>query len=165
MAKTHTAAQARERVRDVIAGAGVAMLTTVDDSGRLASRPMLPLLIDGDNRLHFLTHASSEKVAQVAVQPRVAVSVIGPASTYLSIAGRAVVSHDRDLIERLWRPTYRAWFPDGAADQDLAVLSVTVDRVDFWEAPTSRVSRVLEAIEALVTHRSVETPRQSVDSL
>jgi general stress protein 26 len=157
--------QARQTVRDLITAGGVAMLTTVDDAGRLASRPMLPLLLEDDKRLHFLTHASSQKIRQVALHPSVAVTVSGPASTYLALTGRAVVSHDRDMIDRLWNPTYRAWFPDGAADQDVAVLSVTVERADFWEAPTSRVSRVLEAIEALVTHRPVETPRQSVAGL
>jgi general stress protein 26 len=158
-------ARAPQTVRDLITASGVAMLTTVDDAGRLASRPMLPLLVEGDSRVHFLTHASSEKIRQVALQPSVAVTVSGPASTYLALTGRAVVSHDRDLIDRLWNPTYRAWFPDGAVDQDVAVLSVTVERADFWEAPTSRVTRLLEAIEALVTHRPVETPKRSIEGL
>src|SRR4029079_8781483 len=60
----------RQRIRALIEGAGVAMLMNVDEQGRHAGRPMLPLLLEDDPHIHFLTHQSSRKVRELAVRPR-----------------------------------------------------------------------------------------------
>jgi general stress protein 26 len=44
-----------------------------------------------------------------------------------------VTLREQGPIQRLWQPTYRAWFPDGREDREATVLLVTVDRVDYWE--------------------------------
>ena len=64
----------RQRVRAVIEGAGVAMLMNVDAEGMHVGRPMLPLLVQDDPFIYFLTHQGSRKVAQLAVRPRVGLS-------------------------------------------------------------------------------------------
>jgi general stress protein 26 len=159
-----TSAQLRHsRVRELIQQIGVGMLTTVDRDGQFVSRPMLALQVDDDPGIYFLTHTSSAKVGQVSEQSRVALTFAGSDSTYLAITGRATVSQDRELIARLWNPTYRAWFPDGAGDRDAAALRVTIDHADYWEAPTSRVVRLVQAIAAVVSHRPYETPKTTVD--
>ena len=85
------------------------------------------------------------------------------AGVYLSLTGTADVSDDPQLIGQLWRPSYRAWFPDGAEDADAAVVSVSVDSADLWEAPTSSVTRLFGAARALLTHQRFETPRRRID--
>jgi general stress protein 26 len=162
---TTSAQQGRSRVRELIQQIAVGMLTTVDRHGQLVSRPMLALLLDDDPELYFLTHTSSAKIADVAAESRVAVTFAGSDSTYLAVTGRATASQDPQLIARLWNPTYRAWFPDGADDRDATALRVTIDHADYWEAPTSRVLRLVQAIAAVVTHRPYETPKTRVDGL
>jgi general stress protein 26 len=141
------------------------MFVTVDDHGQLAGRPMLPLLLDEDPRVYFLTHTGSEKLAHIASRPQVAVTVVGADSCYVSITGRADASQDAALIARLWHPTYRAWFPDGADDREAMVIRVTVEHADYWEAPNSRVTRLIQAAEAILTHRSVDTPKKTTEGL
>jgi general stress protein 26 len=79
--------------------------------------------------------------------------------------GSANASRDVELIRRLWHLTYRAWFPEGRDDREAAVLRVAVERIDYWEPPRSRFVRLLQAVKAVVTRRSVDTPMKSIDGL
>jgi general stress protein 26 len=155
----------RQRVRRLIGRADVAMFMTLDEQGAQGGRPMLPLLLDDDPHIYFLTHQSSRKVMEVAARPRVGLTIIGASNCYLSVVGRAYASRDPELIKRLWRPTYRAWFPDGPQDREATVLRVVVERVDYWEPPRSRVVRLFQAVKAFVTRQAVDTPRKTVDGL
>ena len=155
----------RRRLRSLIERAGVVMFMTIDDRGRHAGRPMLPLLLENDPHIYFLTHQHSRKVAQVVARPEIGMTIDSESRCYLSIAGRAFASRDVALIRRLWRPTYRAWFPDGQGDDEATVLRVAVDRVDYWEPPRSRITRVLQAARAIVTRQAVETPMKTLDGL
>lgn len=158
------AASEGRRVRDLIQQAGVAILMTIGEHGGQIGRPMLPLLLDNDPHIYFLTHQSSRKVTQVEARPHVAMTIVSE-SSYLVAAGSAYLSRDPELIRRLWHPTYRAWFPDGKDDREATVLRVVVDRVDYWEPPRSRFVRLFQAIKAVVTRRAVETPMKTIDSL
>ena len=101
----------RQRVRALIERAGAAMLMNVDEAGTHLGRPMLPLFIQSDPHIYFLTHQTSRKVVQLAVHPQVALSIIS-ANCFIVVAGSADLSRDPGLIRRLWSPTYRAWFPE-----------------------------------------------------
>ena len=81
------------------------------------------------------------------------------------MAGSAQLSRDPELIGRLWRPTYRAWFPEGKADRQAAVIRVAVERIDYWEPPGSRLVRLVEAATAVLTRRAVETAMKTLDCL
>ena len=154
----------KRRVRRLIERAGVAVLTTIDDHGAPAGRPMLLLLLDDDPRIYLLTHGGSRKVEQIATRPAVSLTLTGP-QCHVVIAGEARASRDPDLIRRLWHPTYRAWFPDGREDRDALVLEVIVARVDYWEPPRHRIVRVMQAMRALMTRRAVDTPMKTIDGL
>ena len=154
----------RQRVRALIERAGVAMLMSVDEKGTHIGRPMLPLFIQSDPHMYFLTHQNSRKVVQLAVHPQVALSVIS-ANCLIVVAGSADLSRDPGLIRRLWSPTYRAWFPDGKDDREATVIRVAVDRIDYWEPPSNRVVRVAQAVKAIVTRRAVDTPMKTLDGL
>lgn len=159
-----SAVSERQRIRQLIQRAGVSVLMTHDDRGAVAGRPMLPLLLDHDPHIYFLTRQSSRKVTQITVQPRVAVTVIS-ADCYVVVAGRACVIRDPALIRQLWHPSYRAWFADGKNDREASVLQVIVERVDYWEPPRSHVVRLLQALKAVLTRRTTETPMKTINGL
>ena len=104
----------RQRIRSQIQRAAVGMLTTLDEHGRPAGRPMLPLLLENDPHIYFLTHQGTRKIAQLTTCPNVGLTFISD-TCYVAVSGTASVTEDRNLVERLWNPTYRAWFPKGAA--------------------------------------------------
>src|SRR5687767_5466189 len=154
----------RQRVRAMIERAGVAILMNVNEKGTHSGRPMLPLLVLNDPHIYFLTHQSSRKVTQLAVRPQVGLSIIST-NCFIVVAGSAQLSRDRVLIQRLWSPTYRAWFPDGKDDREATVIRVAVERIDYWEPPSNRVVRLVQAVKAILTRRAVDTPLKTLDGL
>ena len=161
---TTGAAAERQRVRSMIRQAGVAMLINVDHDGSHVGRPMLPLFLEHDPSVYFLTHQSSRKVRQVDARPQVVLTIAG-ADCYVVVRGTASVLRDPALIQRLWSPTYRAWFPGGTDDREATVVRVAVEHVDYWEPSRSRLVRVGQALKALITRRAADTPMQSLDGL
>jgi general stress protein 26 len=137
------------------------MLMTVDGRGAHFGRPMLLLQLDGDPHMYFLTRRDSRKVAHIAAHSQVALTVAA-AGCYFLVTGEAVACRDRGLIHRLWHPTYRAWFPEGVDGGEVIALRLSVDRIDYWEPPGSRITRVFQAAVALVTRRPIETPMKTI---
>ena len=70
------------------------MLVNTDQNGRHFGRPMLPLFLEHDPSIYFLTHQSSRKVGQVEARPHVALTIAG-ADCYLVVRGSAPVVRDR----------------------------------------------------------------------
>ena len=140
------------------------MLMTIDEHAAPVGRPMLPLFLHNDPSIYFLTHQHSRKVNHITARPQVGLTMIST-GCYLVLTGAAVTSREPRLIQRLWRPTYRAWFPDGSDYREAIALCVTVDRVDYWEPPRSRLIRVAQAVKAVVTRRAVETPMKTITGL
>jgi general stress protein 26 len=152
----------RHRIRELLQRAEVGMLVTFDSGDAYAGRPMLPLWLRDDPHIYFLTHKDSRKLAQLADQPQVALTLVS-AGCYFVVLGYAHASQDPVLIRRLWRPSYRAWFPEGKDDGKATVLRVTIAKVNYWHPPRNHVRRLLQAVKAVATRRAVETPMKTID--
>ena len=50
---------------------------------------------------------------------------------------------------------YKAWFPDGEDDPEIAALRVDVAEGDFWEASSSKIVMGIRYVAAAVTGGSV----------
>ena len=89
------AAQTRQgdlqKIRELIKDIDFCMLTTVDESGDLHSRPMSSNGdVDRDGDIWFFTSASSHKVTEIGKLPKVNVSFADPDNqNYISISGTA----------------------------------------------------------------------------
>ena len=141
----------------LIEGIPVAMVTTRSDEGMLGSRPMLLERLEPTGSMTFLTHLSSEKVHEIARDPTVNVAFVSAKGDhYVSVSGGAEATHDPARMHALWKPTYRAWFPGGPDDPDSAIFTVRIERIEYWDVPTSRLVRVWSAVKALATGQVVE---------
>ena len=130
------------------------MLVTIDEHAAPIGRPMLPLFLENDPCLYFLTHENSRKVSHIEARSHVGLTMISK-SCYLVVTGTAATSRDQALIQRLWQPTYRAWFPDGKDDREATAIRVSVNRVDHKPVivfiGVSTVRRVTTALTACAT--------------
>jgi len=141
-----------------IDGIPVAMVTTIAPDDVLRCRPMLLERLEADATLVFLTHLTSQKAGDVRREPRVNVAFVSDkGDRYISIGGRATVAHDEARFRALWKPTYRAWFPGGPGDPESAIFTVAIDRVDYWDVPTSRFVRLWGVVRALATGQIAES--------
>jgi general stress protein 26 len=139
------------KISELIKDIQMAMLTTVATDGRLHSRPMATQKAPFDGELLFLTADDSGKVHESEQEAEVALTYVDPKHTFLTLSGRASITNDRALIEKLWNPTYKAWFPEGKEDPSIRVLRVDVEQAEYWEAPANAVVRNVKILARAVT--------------
>ena len=109
-------------------------MTTIGLDGALHSRPMSFLEWSDEMGLLFFTRARSETVQQIRAQRTVNLGFCEPSqNTYVSIVGEARVLNDRPLMERLFAPIMKNWFPGGADDPNLRLLTLTPSTAEFWD--------------------------------
>lgn len=129
-----------------------AMLTTVEPDGSLRSRPMAMQQIEFDGDLWFFTHASAPKVDEVEQEHNVNVGFARPeGQQYVSVSGKARLVRDRSKLEELWNPAYKAWFPEGLDDPDLALMKVEAEKAEYWEGNSSVVAHLIGFVKAVAT--------------
>ena len=130
----HTTNQeAITKLRELINGIDIAMLTTVDDDGTLRSRPMGTQKAEFDGDLWFLTRVDTAKVDEIQRESQVNVSYAKPdKNRYVSVSGTAVLINDKAKIDEFWDPIYKAFFPEGKDDPRLRLLKVHVQKAEFW---------------------------------
>ena len=137
-----------KKLRKLIKGTRVVMLTTVGPDGRYRSRPMIPGDWE-DGALFFLTRVPSAKTADIADQQRVHLAYAAPrAKRYVSISGLASIQRDAERVRALWGKEHKAWFPQGKKDPDLAVLRVQIDQADIWDRKANGMVPLLQPAPA-----------------
>src|SRR5947199_3753846 len=95
---TGTRNESIEKLRDLIKGIKIAMLTTAEDDGTLRSRPMVTQEADFDGDLWFFTEMSAPKVREAQEHRQVNVSYIGD-NKWISVSGTAELVGDRRKID------------------------------------------------------------------
>lgn len=141
-------------IRDIEYG----MLTSFD-RGHLRSRPMAVMgSIDQDGALWFFTDANSHKVLEVEHQNQVNVSFSAPdKQRYVSLSGTAQLVRDRQKMQELWQPALTAWFPKGLDEPNIALLKVTVEQAEYWDAPAGWVAKTIGFVKAVTTGEKAKT--------
>ncbi len=137
---------------DKIKGIHIAMMTTSEADGILRSRPMVTQDMEFNGDLWFFTHASAPKVDDVEHNQQVNLSYAKPDDNlFVSVSGTAQLIRDRQKMDELWKPVLKAWFPNGKEDPDLALLKVTVDSAEYWDAPSGIMGRLYVTAKGLAT--------------
>jgi general stress protein 26 len=149
MPEHHTAI---EQLRKKLKGLDVAMMTTVENDGCLRSRPMASQALDDEGCLWFFTGASSTKADEIRHDQHVNLSYAAKDDNrYVSVSGKAQIVRDRARAKELWNPIYKAWFPDGLDDANLALLRVQVEKAEYWDSPSAPVVQLAGFVKALAT--------------
>ena len=129
----------------------IAMLVTMHE-GKFVSRPMAAHAEPAEHALYFVSKLESIKTHDISERSLVNLSFADPAkSTFISVAGHATVSQDREKLRELWSMWAEAWLPEGPDSPETALI--TVDPVDavIWNSDNSKVVRMLKTATAAVT--------------
>jgi general stress protein 26 len=146
-----------KKLAELIKDIDFAMLTTVEPDGSLRSRPMSTQQREFDGDLWFFTSADTPKVEEVEREHNVCVAYARPDKQhYVSVSGKARLVRDRAKIEELWNPAYKAWFPEGLDDPQLALLKVSAEKAEYWDGHTSTVAHLIGLAKAAVTGQSYD---------
>lgn len=147
----------REHLIEILEEFDTGMLVTRAANGDLRSRPMHLARADEDGTLYFPTDAESAKADEIHLEPEVNVAFQGE-KQYLSLSGKASLHDDRKLIDELYSPAWKVWFPEGKDDPDLRILKVAARRGEYWDVTgTGRVRYLWEAGKALVQGEEMES--------
>ena len=149
-------ATAVKKLGQLISDVQFAMLTTAEPDGTLRSRPMATHFNHNskefDGSLWFFTKGEAPKVEEVKQDQHVGLSFSSPEqSKYVSVSGTAVLVRDKSKLAELWDPKYKAWFPKGLDDPDLALLRVDVAKAEYWDTPSSAVAHIVGFVKATLT--------------
>ncbi len=144
--------EALAKIQDMIKNIRIAMLATAGTDGCIYSRPMATQETRFQGELWFLTRQDSGKVNEIRHDAHVNVAYADTENaSFVSLSGRAEVSKDRERIHQLWNPIYKAWFPDGVDDPNIAAIRVVVEEAEYWDAPSNAIARNLQILKAAVT--------------
>lgn len=164
--QSHPESSAKEdnikRLGELIRGIRVAMMTTVDRSGALLSRPMATQEKDFDGRLWFFTRDHSGKVASIENDQHVNLAYVSEDDNrFISVSGRAEIVHDKEKMKELWNPMLKAWFPNGVDDPEIALISVDVESAGYWDAPSGAFVMLAGFAKATLTGKPYDGSKHS----
>jgi len=140
---------------DLIEGIQVAMMTTVEASGQLRTRPMWTQDHEFVGQLWFFTREHSPKVDEVQQEQNVNLAYSDPSKdSYVSVTGKCQLVRDAAKVKELWKPTLKAWFPKGVEDPEIALLRVDVEKAEYWDTPSSKMVQLVGMVKATLTGTS-----------
>jgi general stress protein 26 len=152
----------QDKVRKLIKDSRIAMLTMLDEQGRIVSQPMATQDVEPDADLWFIAERSSEKVANIRRDPRVNVSY-SSSDSWVSVAGTAEVVDDVAKLEELWNTFTDAWLEGGPKNPENILIRVAADSAEYWDSPGSKVTQVLNLLKAKATGERFEGDNKTVD--
>ena len=146
-----------EKLKKLIKDIKIGMLTTTEQGGWLHSRPMATIECEFNGELWFFTRASAPKVDEVEREHHVNISYASEKDhRFASVSGMAQLVRDKAKCAQLWNPLFKAWFPKGLDDPELALLKVTLEKAEYWDTPPGAVVKVVGFAKALLTGKPYE---------
>jgi general stress protein 26 len=129
------------------------MLVTSTPEGRLRARPMAvqepadELTAD----LWFVSSLDTAKIEEIGQRPEVCVTALrGSGKAYVSISAFARARRDPALVQKLWKPDWKVWWPDGPTDPQITFVELEVERAEYWEPAGGSVRVLYEMVKSLV---------------
>lgn len=144
--------QQREKFRELLEEFRTAMLITHAPDGTLRARPMAIAQVEPDCGLWFLTGHDTAKAHEIEQDTRAHVACQNDRSAYLSISGTASLVRDRAKLDELWSEPYRAWFPGGKDDPNIALIHFKAAAGEYWDNEgTNKAKFILETVKAYMS--------------
>lgn len=141
-----------EKLFKLIDGIDYCMLATADEDGTIRSRPMATQREYKDHDLYFFTKKNSPKCVEISQDADVNLAYAHPGKQhYVSISGRAEITQDKEKMEALWNPAYKAWFPEGLEDPEIALVKVSIQKAEYWDSHSSPVVHLIGVAKAMLT--------------
>lgn len=149
------------KLAELIGDVRVAMLLTFGGRpGPARGRPMYTQKVDPekfDGDLWFMTDSRSDKLEEVAHDPRVCITYADAhKNKYCVVYGTATAERDPAKAQELWNVHAKGWWPDGPASANLVLLRVRVERAEYWDGP-SNTAYLIHLVKAVVTGTQVKT--------
>lgn len=142
--------KSKAHLKELLESFDTAMLITRHGED-VHARPMAVAAIEGANTVWFVTGDASPKADEIKSDERVSATFQGRFE-FVALSGRASIVRDRKKIEELWQTSWKAWFPNGKDDPNIALIRVTVTDAEFWDmAGAKGIRYAFEVAKAVLT--------------
>lgn len=132
-----------QRFKDLIHDIPFAMFTTVTADGSLRSRPMVATSDAFDGSLWFFSRATSPIALEIGADTNVNVTYVSAAEDrFVSVSGSAAMVRDVARSKQMWSASFSTWFPGGPEDAELALIKISVTKVEFWDRKAGRMHQL-----------------------
>jgi general stress protein 26 len=109
--------------------------------------------------LWFMTNIETHKLDDLMTDPHVNLAYYKSSSReWVSVAGLATVSTDRELVRELYKPDWKAWLGEEGGNRDgspndprIALILVDAESVTYMKVTKPRPVVLFEVAKALVT--------------
>jgi len=107
-----------------------------------------------------MTNVESEKFEELARDPHVNLAFYKDRTReWVSVSGRAILSQDRDLIDSLYQPDWKAWLGDegdgrrdgSPHDPRIALILVEADSVVYSKTDRPMPVVLFQVVKAMIT--------------
>ncbi len=123
----------------------IAMFTSVNPSGIPHTRPMTSVEMDYNGSIWFITNIYSQKIYEIKNNNNVSISYNNEAKDiFVCILGKAEVITDREKLYKIWKPSFKTWFPDGMNDPFLGLLKVKLNSAEYWDFKKKEMVQLFE---------------------
>jgi len=148
-----------ETLYNMIEELDTAMLTTRRADGHLVSRAMANQKHAPGADLWFVTADGSGKLTDLAADPHINLAYYKDRTReWISVAGLATISRDRNTIRQLYAPDWKMWFGDGddpragtPDDPRIVLVGVDVHSAVFLEVNKPQPVVLYEIVKGWVT--------------
>ena len=148
--------EARIKVREMLERISIVMLVTMKSEDSQHARPMAIQKIEGDT-IWFFNMRNSPKTHQIQDDADVLIAASNPSTQdYVSVQGKARAMTDVAKQKEIWTESARVWFPKGAEDPDMGLISVTMTGAEYWDAPNSTMLHAYGYVKAITTGEQPE---------
>lgn len=144
---------------ELIDGIEVCMMTTRRADGHLVTRPMQVQERTSGTDLWFVTDQETHKLDELLTDPHINLAFYhNRTREWVSVSGTAIVSRDERLIDALYKPDWKVWFPEqdeqrdgGPRDPRIALILVEAHSVTYFKSSKSRPAVLFEVVKARLT--------------
>eukprot|EP01087_Luapelamoeba_hula_P019384 TRINITY_DN6412_c0_g2_i1.p1 TRINITY_DN6412_c0_g2~~TRINITY_DN6412_c0_g2_i1.p1 ORF type:complete len:244 (-),score=59.71 TRINITY_DN6412_c0_g2_i1:65-796(-) len=143
----------------LIDGIQFCMMTTRRSDGNLVSRAMASQTNMNGTDLWFFANIESHKFDEINFDNHVNLSYFGSDKSWVSVAGTAKVSQDREKIKEMYTTDLRAWFPDledgvhdgSPSDPRIALILVEANSVTYSKSDASMPVKYFLIAKSIIT--------------
>jgi len=154
-----TAPKKIDELYDLIEGIETAMFTTRRPTGQLVSRPMATQDRIEATDLWFVTNIETHKLDELTLDPHVNCSYYNNRThEWVSVAGLAHVSKNRNKVRQLYKENWKVWFDDEGGERDggpndprIALIMVEAELATYMKVNKSRPIILFDMLKAKVT--------------
>ncbi|HEY0030231.1 MAG TPA: pyridoxamine 5'-phosphate oxidase family protein [Bacteroidia bacterium] len=153
--------EAIEKMKELAEDINVCLFCTVSEEQLFETRPMGTQRVDEEGNFWFLSDRQSHKNYEIKHNDKVQLIYSKPADAqFMSVYGKASISQDRQLIDKLWNPLVKAWFKEGKDDPQLTVICVKPEKAYYWDTKNGKMVSLLAIAVSAISSKEFDNGRE-----